>query len=305
MSEELENIKLKEEIKLIKRQNRESQFNFYKAIATIIALISGFILITQPESIINRKLSEESIKRERAKLFLEWLKEDNEQKRTDAMKIIKMVFGESDNTWIRQIEDIAIQKANINSANNYLIIVDSLEKKLKILQAEIKNTSSGANDNNIKKYEILSSELLLYKKQFNEITSSIKQKDSVFKLSEPSFQKPEISTEQHASELPLIETPIPFEMNSSEVAFRLYLNPTLKPAYVWIEYGTTKALEMRTMPFVIDEHSNSNFGMAYHELFEPKTTYYYRIAAKNEKGTYYGKILSFTVPAEQFFDKLK
>lgn len=71
-----------------------------------------YVTIQKPESLLNREQSEDSISRERAKLLIEILKEDDPEKRVDGLTIIKEVYGDQNSKWAnKKIEDALLAKA--------------------------------------------------------------------------------------------------------------------------------------------------------------------------------------------------
>jgi hypothetical protein len=71
------------ELQKIKAETRLLKINTYFDIIKSVVLLAGtvilFLIIKRPESIINQKASQETINRERAKLVLDLLKEQNPQ----------------------------------------------------------------------------------------------------------------------------------------------------------------------------------------------------------------------------------
>ncbi|MFH0735335.1 MAG: hypothetical protein V1773_11610 [bacterium] len=79
-----------------------------KTITFIIIAILTYVLISEPESIVNRQLSEETIKRERAKLLIESFKEKDPQKHAIIVHAIKLCYDSIGPKWLRQLEDSLI-----------------------------------------------------------------------------------------------------------------------------------------------------------------------------------------------------
>lgn len=100
---ELEDKKLKEEIKTI-RVNR--LFTLVKIAALTIGSIILFISIQRPESILNRKMSEEEIGRERVKLVLDILENDeNEDRVLFNLSLIKSAYPNTQTEWIENVRN--------------------------------------------------------------------------------------------------------------------------------------------------------------------------------------------------------
>lgn len=139
--------KLQEEIALLKIDRRAAKLRIFLDISKAAALLFGAIVvfwfIQQPESILNRASSKETIARERAKLMLEWIKEKDPEKQADALAVIKAAYGESDYGWIRKLEIRLQSKAQTSAVANLLKQHTELINKAQILRAEMKEEEQG------------------------------------------------------------------------------------------------------------------------------------------------------------------
>lgn len=141
--------KLEEEIALLKIDQKAAKLKIYlelsKAVALFLGAIVVFWFIQQPESILNRASSKETIARERAKLMLVWIKEEDPQKQADALAVIKAVYGESDDGWIRKLESRLQSKAQTSAVNKLLKQHAELVIKAQKLKAEMEIEKTGSN----------------------------------------------------------------------------------------------------------------------------------------------------------------
>ncbi len=105
--------------------------DFLKTVAAIVGAIALFWIVQQPESLINRESSKESIARERAKLLLEWIREENPTKRAEALAVISASYGEGTNEWLRPVEKLLGQRATYESLEKLINEKRLLLEKLK------------------------------------------------------------------------------------------------------------------------------------------------------------------------------
>ena len=99
--ENLNEEKVKEEIKTV----RVSRYtDLLKCIAVAFVPIVLFIAIQMPESLLNRKMSNESISRERAKLVFELIHNNNDYENILLeLSVIEKAYPDSDNNWLKEI----------------------------------------------------------------------------------------------------------------------------------------------------------------------------------------------------------
>ncbi|MCX6318114.1 MAG: hypothetical protein NTW29_12545 [Bacteroidetes bacterium] len=137
--------KEKAEIEKIKAETisitSQRVFEIIKSILLALSAIILFIFIQRPDSVLNKQISQETISRERAKLLIDLLKDNNPQKMLTGISIIKASYPNSDNMWINEIE----KKFEIKTFQ-----IDSLIRKIEKLSIEVNNikdslkiTSSG------------------------------------------------------------------------------------------------------------------------------------------------------------------
>lgn len=82
-----------------------------KTVAMIVGAVILFLIVQRPDSILNCEASRDTIARERAKLLLEWIREPDPLKRSEAFAVISAAYGESENQWLRSAEFILKQGA--------------------------------------------------------------------------------------------------------------------------------------------------------------------------------------------------
>ncbi len=83
---------------------------------------------------------------------------------------------------------------------------------------------------------------------------------------------------------------------SNSVVLNTSINPNNSNTDYWFEYGTTVNLGTST---ALKTLSNYNFQLSLNSSLDnlsPNTTYYFRAVARNNYGTSYGSVLSFTTP---------
>lgn len=139
-------LKIKAETRLLKIN---SYFDIIKSIALIIGAIILFLIIKRPESIINQKASEETINRERAKLVIDLLKEEDPQKILLGISVIKASYPASDLSWINTIEHTYEEKSNyklIRDLNkHYEQLLDDRNKYRDMLLREMSGTGASGH----------------------------------------------------------------------------------------------------------------------------------------------------------------
>ncbi len=96
--------KLTEEIKSLKS---ERLVNLFKGVAILIGSIVLFIAIQRPESILNRKLSQETISREREKLVFELTQQNKDPEEVlFGLSIIEKAYPEENSGWISDVKKL-------------------------------------------------------------------------------------------------------------------------------------------------------------------------------------------------------
>lgn len=97
-----------------------------KAFALITGAILMFIWVQHPESNLNQAVSKDAIARERAKLILHWLKEEDIQKRAEAFVVIQATYG--DDGWVNDVVKALADRVRLEAQKYY---TDSLSRLLK------------------------------------------------------------------------------------------------------------------------------------------------------------------------------
>lgn len=149
---ELERLLLIEKIKL---EKANWIVNYVKSLCLLVGSIFLFLLVTLPESILNKSISEENLKREKVKLILEVIKEKDPEIRASSMIFLKeyypaisVAFGKLESEIIDEgIEDLKKKREKIilrkESSSDPRIVndlrIDSELLELKIRQLEQNN----------------------------------------------------------------------------------------------------------------------------------------------------------------------
>lgn len=133
--EQLNKQKLTEEIKSLKTERLVS---LIKGIALLIGSIVLFIAIQRPESILNRKLSQETISRERAKLVFELTQQNKNAKEVlFGLSIIEKAYPEESSKWIREVKGLYKTKLQGALNDERLSQIDSIYQE-QLYQLRIK-----------------------------------------------------------------------------------------------------------------------------------------------------------------------
>lgn len=133
---------LNEEISNNKVDRQQKEISYYVELTRNIILIIGsvilFIFIQNPESILNRKNSEETTSRERAKLILEVINYDNPEKIYQGLQIIKYSYPNT-NDWMTKIENAILKNAKFMLSEELSQKYRKLNEQKKCLE-ELMNT---------------------------------------------------------------------------------------------------------------------------------------------------------------------
>ena len=117
------------------------RFEILKSIVLAVFTIVTVLVFTLPQSKISITSTNENISRERAKLMLEWLKEDDSIKRALAFKLINASYGKPNDGWLRDIEEelnIYSLRKSINPLySRYNEILKEIIKEKENLKSEI------------------------------------------------------------------------------------------------------------------------------------------------------------------------
>ncbi len=81
-------------------------FNLTKNVIFLILGVMLFCFVQRPESLVNRQASEETVARERAKLVLELIKEDDSAKAALGLEVIKAAYPNDNSEWLQRVEQI-------------------------------------------------------------------------------------------------------------------------------------------------------------------------------------------------------
>lgn len=140
-----------EEILLIKEQRKAAKtnriLNIVKYVITAIVSAIFFYIVTRPESLLNRKASEETINRERAKLLLDLLKENDLDKIEKGFEIIRFAYRGTDSLWFNSL----YQRLHKDAIEKLQEEYEKLKNERENLQIKLIQASS---DNQIRKIEI-------------------------------------------------------------------------------------------------------------------------------------------------------
>lgn len=114
----LEEQKISEEIKGLKARR---YLDVAKGVALLIGSVVLFIAIQMPGSVLNKKVSQESINRERARLILDLIHNNKDFETTLLeLSVIEKAYPDSDTFWINEIKSIYITK--LDKSNNSRIL---------------------------------------------------------------------------------------------------------------------------------------------------------------------------------------
>jgi len=131
----LEEDKLKEEIRNLKIS---SYVDLLKGVALLIGAIVLFFAVQMPESILNRKLSKESVSRDRAKLVFELIhnNKDNENILLE-LSVIEKAYPDEDKVWITEIKNIYRTRTEKSNNKNLVNIQNYESEKVRTLRNEL------------------------------------------------------------------------------------------------------------------------------------------------------------------------
>lgn len=107
-------LKIQTEIKALKIK---SYLEVIKSAMIVIGSIILFWVIQRPESIINQKASKETISRERAKLILELINEDDPQKLALGVSVIEATYPKTEEEWFTRLKNTLEVEAEIDAVN--------------------------------------------------------------------------------------------------------------------------------------------------------------------------------------------
>jgi predicted nuclease with TOPRIM domain len=122
-------------------------FEILKSIVLGGFAIFTVIAFTHPQSKVSITATNEAISRERAKLVLEWLKEENAEKRSLAFRLIDASYGKPQDGWLRDVEDelqaYSLRNSLAPMTNRHKELAQRLVELKERLQAEITGKADG------------------------------------------------------------------------------------------------------------------------------------------------------------------
>lgn len=121
------------ELRKLRMELKAMRFHLYFDAAKTLAIFLGAVIvfwaIQQPESVLNRESSKDTIVRERAKLILEWIKEKDPTRREEALAVINAVYGTSENEWLKAVEFALKQRTQVEALTDLFAQKRGLEDK--------------------------------------------------------------------------------------------------------------------------------------------------------------------------------
>ena len=176
-------------------ENASKFVSIIKDIVVVIISILIYCYITEPESILSRKGTKESISRERAKLIMEVLKEPDINKIKISYNIIKCsYYVESDvSSWFWDVDSLInlwiSLREEVNNIEQNQRILDTKISSIKTLreyndligqQTNVKEMVTGGDDKTIKNLKIYikskDNDLLRYNRTSDSLQTVINQK---------------------------------------------------------------------------------------------------------------------------------
>jgi hypothetical protein len=101
--------KLQEEVLQLRASRRQTALQLYvevsKSIMLFVAASLAFLLITRPDSLTSRTSSEEEMRRERARLVIDVIKERDPEIVLAGLMVIRKSYPPADAEWIQEIEE--------------------------------------------------------------------------------------------------------------------------------------------------------------------------------------------------------
>ncbi|GEM_PF-5510027 len=147
----------------------KTNLEIIKAITLFLGSIIVFIIVTRPESILNRRATQELVSRERAKLILELIQEKDPRKISLGLSVIEASYPNSEEEWFIKLKK-AIEKEN--NAIEQLIekYNDLLENRKRLeLEIEYEMTEGTKNPGLGARYALLNEKLKRLNQQIKNI----------------------------------------------------------------------------------------------------------------------------------------
>ncbi len=119
----------------------ELALNRVSLVKNVVLVLLGcalLVLVQCPESVLNQKASQETIVRERAKLILELIKEDDPSKAALGFEVIMASYPDNESEWLREVVQIVFAEAIEPLRSEYeglLVELANFEREL----AEVKD----------------------------------------------------------------------------------------------------------------------------------------------------------------------
>lgn len=100
--------KLHAEIRLLEVERKavvlRTRLDIVKGCAVAVGAVAIFWFVQNPDSIVNREASKDTVARERAALILDCLKEDDPERRRQALAVVRAVYGRAEDEWLAAVE---------------------------------------------------------------------------------------------------------------------------------------------------------------------------------------------------------
>jgi hypothetical protein len=100
--------KLQAEIRLLEAERKavvlRTRLDIVKGCAVAVGAAAIFWFVQNPDSIVNREASKDSVARERAALILDCLKENDPERRRQALAVVRAVYGRAEDEWLAAVE---------------------------------------------------------------------------------------------------------------------------------------------------------------------------------------------------------
>lgn len=157
-------------------------FEVLKSIVLGIFAIFTVIAFTHPQSKISITATNEAISRERAKLVLEWLKEEDTEKRNLAFRLIDASYGKPNDGWLRDVEKelqaYSLRKSLPPMNKRYKELAEQIEKLQMEFKDEINGVASGKAGYGPRAFAI-EKQLESLKSEFESVGSEIEKSTSM------------------------------------------------------------------------------------------------------------------------------
>jgi len=168
-----------------KLEKAKLTFEVLKSIMLGIFAIFTVIAFTHPQSRISITATNEAISRERAKLVLDWLKEEDSEKRNLAFRLIDASYGRPNDGWLRDVEkelqSYSLRKSLPPINQRYKELAEEIEKLQFEFEAEIIGATSGQPGYG-PRARAIKRQLQSLKSEFESIGSKIERSTSMLSI---------------------------------------------------------------------------------------------------------------------------